>query len=625
MRIVNLQVKHLGDGALTEEDTEDTEADVLRLSRSSMRVCEVIGNVPANEMVRSESNVFGVLADTGDDDSVDQFYFDAEESACMEVELATEDNDQELVDRETKLLRTIDSCCPAWVDVYSSRSGYSKTYAIIQSNQLSLRQAQDCEDLVEDSKWAKRTIADNFSPRISSSERMRRMVGLALADKSATDIAPPKVQSFLERKSKYDNSFLRRTEPSTSGNDREVVQTSSFVARAISDRHWVEEWARVTVRGVSFYQPEKRRPHSRIFFSAIITVTVLPSEDCPVIPNHHFLGIATLGRTVYLMFKEKGKRDEWFDVISRMLKVPQADTYSISSCETNSSILADVDDPAEEFMHKSSLWSCGGRRILNCARFSLNNDHAGKRDPLEIVEKALRRALKVSEDSAERRRDFLVCAALLKDASLKNLSEEKKIVFFVNLYHVMILHAHLVLGLPDSTLKWISYFNTVAYQVADDVFSLTELEHSIIRARMSYPSQFLSRFVIPKSWYRFALTRADWRLNFALNCSSKSNPESVFIYNHDQLQEQLDAASRLYLSSSASLQKNSSRSGLVVSLPRICQWFRDDFGGSDHGLLQRIEPFLPREVQRALRGGGYSIRYLSWQYECQPLRLQTTE
>ena len=49
------------------------------------------------------------------------------------------------------------------------------------------------------------------------------------------------------------------------------------------------------------------------------------------------------------------------------------------------------------------------------------------------------------------------------------------------LYHLLIQHAYLVLGPPASTLHWLSYYSVIAYQTADDVFSLVELEHCIIR------------------------------------------------------------------------------------------------------------------------------------------------
>ena len=48
-------------------------------------------------------------------------------------------------------------------------------------------------------------------------------------------------------------------------------------------------------------------------------------------------------------------------------------------------------------------------------------------------------------------------------------------------------HAYLVLGPPSSSRAWLSYFNTIAYEAGGDIFSLSELEHCIIRANRWQP------------------------------------------------------------------------------------------------------------------------------------------
>lgn len=53
--------------------------------------------------------------------------------------------------------------------------------------------------------------------------------------------------------------------------------------------------------------------------------------------------------------------------------------------------------------------------------------------------------------------------------------------------------------------------------------------------------------------YPFALKNGDFRLNFALNCGSYSNPPSVPIYRAETLSSQLDEASRQYLKDAVSV------------------------------------------------------------------------
>ena len=646
-----------------DEMEEEEEADIMRWTSSSRLSTPFVRdrNDQDRSVDRSESNVFAVSEEENDnDDDFVEFYFDAVEESVhgastgdMGIPLKQEEDDSMQVSKESAgsvLLRQIDHVCPGWIEICPSRSGYSKFYAVVRDGQLSLHSAQECGDLVEESKWASRTVEDTFSPRMSNTERIRRTLGLIISDKHATDIPPKKVESFLKQQSEHDNAFLKRPEPSNFDSfpeDRHAsIKAFGYSARAISDRHWIEEWVMLSDRRLSFYHPDKRKSHYHVATSALNSVSKLAHDGCPAFPNSFFLSISTLGRTIYLMFSDEFKRTGWFDAIQEILRLSQSgtsDNNSVSSGESNASytLLADVNNPAEEFLHKSTMWSCKNRRLLNCAKFSLHSRKVGKKDSLELVESALRLALNVMSDSSPAQadpampRDFLCAAALLKDADVQSLSEDRKVVFFLNLYHLMILHAYLVLGPPDSSLKWITYFNNIAYQVSDDIFSLAELEHCIIRARMSYPSQFLSRFVIPKSLYRFALTRADFRFNFALNCGSRSNPESIFIYNKTDLQDQLDSISRLYLLKSSSIVQKSARE-VIVTLPRICQWFRNDFGESEDAILRGLEAFLPNKAQRILAACWLSLerrfdmkcvhlRYLPYQFDCRPLKLYPKE
>ena len=218
------------------------------------------------------------------------------------------------------------------------------------------------------------------------------------------------------------------------------------------------------------------------------------------------------------------------------------------------------------------------------------------------------------------------------------LDEQTRLAFFLNLYHTMIMHAYLVLGPPDSSFKWISYFNTIAYQCSDDIFSLTELEHCIIRAAMNYPSQFVSKFVLPKSKYSFALSRSDYRINFALNCGSMSNPEVIPVYEAHRLDEQLEEASRCYMEYAAEARKSTRRvGGVTLTLPKICQWFAEDFGdGSTNDIVRCVQRFLS-EDERALVASCFwknedrynfsdlNVKYASYNFECRTLKLTNGE
>ena len=635
------KVEFLGETGRTksgEEEEDTTSENILRWSGSHpVSFVRQPSSTKGLKLTRSESNVFEhgdlefVEVDEGTDD---YFFFDAEEANVDESEFVTQNLGE--ISREGRLLGKIDDTCPALIEVCSSRGGYSKSFVIVNQNKVTVWPAQACEDLIIGSKRIKTTIAESFSQRMSSTERTRRALGLAFAETSPTDISPDKLKAFLATRGlSAESVFLRRRDPAMADKQQMSTLAASFAARAISDRHWIEEWVRITPRRIMFYHPDKRQPHYHVLCANVFDVKSLPQELCPTFPGYYFLVFRTVGRSIYLMFRDEVKRDKWLGILREVTSKRQANDVD-SSCSNDSTsigflgqLLGELNNPADEFMHKSSMWSCKNRRVLNCGLFSFHNRTAGLQKPLDMVEQSLRGVLSLHQDSVndlQGRRSFFDSAAALKDAVVEGLSENENLVFFLNLYHTMISHAFLVLGPPNSSLQWISYFNSIAYQVGDDIFSLTELEHSVIRKRMSPPSQFLSRFAIPKSSYpRIELMREpDFRVNFALNCGSVSNPATVFVYRHDSLDKQLDAATRMYLSETASTVVRK-KDEVIITLPRICQWYRGDFGnGSDLDLIEKVKEYL--RDQAVLRGDGFetkwvTIRYQAFSFECRSLKL----
>ena len=167
---------------------------------------------------------------------------------------------------------------------------------------------------------------------------------------------------------------------------------------------------------------------------------------------------------------------------------------------------------------------------------------------------------------------------------------------------------------------------------------MAELEHNIIRAKMSYPSNFLSRFVLPKSQYHFALVRPDFRINFALNAGSLSVPtSSVPVYKADILNKQLNQITRQFVGYTISAKlKKGSKDDVQITLPKICQWFAEDFGpnASASDVIVAIEPYLSNEKREAMRIiwnpkkniydiGIFSLKYLPFNYECRFLTAST--
>merc|ERR1712194_494604 len=215
--------------------------------------------------------------------------------------------------------------------------------------------------------------------------------------------------------------------------------------------------------------------------------------------------------------------------------------------------------------------------------------------------------------------NFLDAASELKSANLAGLSETEKLAFYINLYHVMCHHGFLVFGVPLTLFEFVNFFGKVAYEVGDDVMSLKELEHNILRANMTSPCQFAGKFVLPKQVFKHALRKGDYRINFALNCGSLSNPGTIQVFTAKDLDFQLDEAARECLKVACVRESKVSASGKVLTLPKICQWYANDFGkgGSrDVGLL--VVKYLNEQDKKLLHHSlsGVRVRYFGYEYKC---------
>ena len=176
---------------------------------------------------------------------------------------------------------------------------------------------------------------------------------------------------------------------------------------------------------------------------------------------------------------------------------------------------------------------------------------------------------------------------------------------------------------------------------------------------MNFPNLFLSKLVIPKTKYclKYQLKCADYRINFAMNCGSMSNPPSVPVYNPLTLDAQLTRASVYYLMESVDveLKFNNGRTSsvtrdsigaeidvvggggwgkkVVVTLPAITSWYKSDFGkGRSQDVARIVSAFLTGEQKTQLEGivrgagGGkknknLKVKFGTFDFRCRCLTL----
>ena len=345
------------------------------------------------------------------------------------------------------------------------------------------------------------------------------------------------------------------------------------VARAVSEVHWLEEWAVLSEARVLFYtsrvRKRKQPPSLTIYLTELLAVERVEADSAPV-PEMAMISLATVGRIYYYCVGDDEQRTRWIDALKAQISQVRASSAwlggikgnealthpaAAAALDASASLSMETSDPSVAFLDNSPRWKCGKRRILNCRRILPLRMAQPPPDPCAAVAQALRMSFEPTAALSDGGDDeglihFLDATCELRHCSVRALSEAQQLCFHLNLYHLMTQHAYLVLGPPASPQQRLSLHSVVAYQTADDIFSLAELEHCIIRAAMSPPSSLPSKFSPPKSRFACALTRRDWRIDFALNSGSLSAPVSVPIYTPADVHHQLDLTAAAYLSQS---------------------------------------------------------------------------
>jgi len=168
-----------------------------------------------------------------------------------------------------------------------------------------------------------------------------------------------------------------------------------------------------------------------------------------------------------------------------------------------------------------------------------------------------------------------------------NWSKNEKIAFWINAYN-----AHTLEMIIDHyPIKKISDIETDAKSVWDDKFiqmgehrlSLNDIEHKILRAELH-----------------------EKRVHFAVNCSAVSCPALLnMAYTADNLNKMLNKQTKLFFLDST---KNH-YDGTTLSLSKILDWYKVDFGGTDADLLEFINKYTDAGLPE-----GTEIKYLPYNW-----------
>lgn len=257
------------------------------------------------------------------------------------------------------------------------------------------------------------------------------------------------------------------------------------------------------------------------------------------------------------------------------------------------------------------------RIILNArALFPRQMGNTTTADALKIVEETLKRALRIHK--AERLSvvdilEFLNAASALRTIDLqavqREFSHEQKMAFYLNLYHAVLAHAMISHGFPRGKSQWEFFLTHMCYSVGMQEgthkhqvsLSLAEIEHVVLRNRMPRAELPHLRLHFLQELHAsrlsdLGISHPDFRLVFALVMNQEERQEIV-IYESEKVHDQLNALAKKVLRNCVDVHATDKA---TVYLPRICEWYRLDFGGGGSPLycVRKLLGFLEEHVQQ---------------------------
>ncbi|MHA2223413.1 MAG: DUF547 domain-containing protein, partial [Candidatus Thorarchaeota archaeon] len=192
-------------------------------------------------------------------------------------------------------------------------------------------------------------------------------------------------------------------------------------------------------------------------------------------------------------------------------------------------------------------------------------------------------------------------AEALADFDLSTLkTREEKLAFWINSYNALSIYG-VVKKLkkdPDFASKgnksWfgrVRFFALQKFKVGGDEYSLKTIEDNI---RKDFD---------------------DPRIHFALNCSSLGCPllKDGF-YSAENIETELDAATKLYLSSSEGLRVDKDKNVMYAS--KIFKWYAKDFEKTGKKVIDFIHEYAPAHIREFMdeRDGKYKRKYIEYDW-----------
>jgi hypothetical protein len=174
-------------------------------------------------------------------------------------------------------------------------------------------------------------------------------------------------------------------------------------------------------------------------------------------------------------------------------------------------------------------------------------------------------------------------------------SEADALAYWINVYNIFAIH-EVLQRYPVNTIRPTllriperSFFTEQRYQLGSDMYSLDELENTILRVEFNEP-----------------------RFHFAINCASFSCPLLINeAYKGETLDAQLDAQAHAFINDPLRNQFDPATNTAQVS--KIFDWFEEDFEDFG-GVATYLAQFAEGDAREVLTSDDLTLRYMSYDW-----------
>mmetsp|Transcript_411 Transcript_411/g.432 ORF Transcript_411/g.432 Transcript_411/m.432 type:complete len:1353 (+) Transcript_411:82-4140(+) len=442
------------------------------------------------------------------------------------------------------------------------------------------------------------------------------------------------LSSQISSTSDFDSKFLQG-DPAELGvnvsTKSEKLRGEFVAARCLWESFWREEACLIYDDRIEFFAPSSKRASFTAFLFDVRQIRTIDFADQMINPlgSYPILAIETAWKCHYLAFVDESTRNNFRNLLNNVIfslsdDLKQKDEWQAHFWQGFQHSAGSGKWAKIVSSKKSHLRLLLNRRRMpfDCERFQWDGSTNSERKIGQFVEDLLKTALSFSMETLENSPAsflrFQDKASRLQNLPIQKLihSGKEALCICVNLYHCLLQHS-LLLSLSGPTKKSVvTFMCTHCYEIGGDVFSLAELECCVIRGNLSNGIYIKAPFVRPpkksKAHYAYALDTVDPRINFLINTCDTSKSQKVPILSPSKMEEQFTAMSSLFLRKNCSIDVNKR----VVSLPKICEVYRNDFGDGDslallHYCLQYMEEKDQATLTELIRceSGSLSIKF----------------